>query len=352
VIAKRFIAENIADSNVVNVIFDGRQWASFEDMHYETVTLNVGSSVCETSFCISESSHLVEMFLFRQDVYQQGNPNITWSLSTVGSGQPVGDIGTDVISFGDRAFHYYRACIPKDNACVNFTISALPIPEDMTPLDVTKDLALEVQEYKENITIRLVFGGNIYFGDQTYFLSWDETSYYAGDTVVTTFGNCSSSQTCLDGLALLQVDLVTGQRDRTWPVASEFEFSVGLYYGGSDHLGILWEFGPVLPLETYHFPVCFQYDETYSPKGIPPCSEFYMVSKWAENVEFAGYVVSLDGVVFPEREKCFEGACKDLIVTPLRGQCDEMRTISGVSSSLITVVHGVILAVIFAGTMV
>ncbi len=339
VVAKRYTLRNVSDT-IVDVIFDGRLWASFDHLQYETTRLAIGSMPCETSLCDADS-HLLELFLFREDVYEQGYPNMTWWLSTFASEEPDGDFGTDVISYGDRAFHYHRACIPRSNPCVKFDISVPPTYEVVLPVSDVDATVIEEQDYNEGITIRLVFDGR---------MDWDRMYQFGGnDEYNRTFdfswfaGECSGLEVCGKELSLLQLDFVTGPGGPTWQVEN-FSISIATLFDDSSFISSQSHIYPFYPDKMYRYLICFQYEH---PGLDGVCSEFAMDYIFDQNGNDAGYVISVEGVVFSERYPCVRDYCIGQLVTPLQDQCGVPSIGSGSASVGIVAVCGVVLTVLF-----
>jgi hypothetical protein len=319
--------------DLLNVTFGGILVESFDNIQFEAIALKAPGEA-STGSCPSwtscengdgdsdEQFHLLEMFLFRDDVSREEASIMTWSLSSMDQQSQVvpieGDLGMGTIQSGDRALQYHRECVPKNNACIRFDLRVLP--SETTP---------NVHYYGESDTYRLVVDGVVYgegeyqFGGSTQDSSTFEHSQYVG--------HCTASQVCSSSEALLQVDLVTGPRSPTWD-------SYDVYWALYNHCSCQdrnndWrqddmldsQISYVLPDESYRYLYCL--DSSYLEDD-DSCTEAFVGETGLDNGNLAQYSISVDNEVFSERRRGCDTSsflCEGYVGTPIGGDCEEPR---------------------------
>jgi hypothetical protein len=324
--------------DVLNVTYDGTLMESFDNLQFEAIALNPPGEE-STRNCPSWSScgnddsdsdgqfHLLEMFLFRDDVSREETPVMTWSLSSMDQQSrevPMeGDVGTGMIQAGDRALQYHRECVPKNNACIRFDLRVLP-----------SETTSNVDYYGESDAYRLVVDGVVYGEGEYEFGAFRSPDDQGRDIFEQSqyVGHCTASQICSSSEVLLQVDLVSGPRSPTW---NSYDVSWVLQNHYQDRNNDDWrqydsldsQSSYVLPDESYRYLSCV--DSSYLEDN-DSCTEVFVDETGLDNGNLAQYSISVDSVVFSERRTgCDDSSsyylCVGYVGTPIGGDCKEPR---------------------------
>lgn len=332
------------DAKSLHVSYDGNHIESFEYLQFINVALSDGSTICDTTYCDSDST-LVELYFFRQDMEVNGNRNLTWSLSAIDGSLQVGDLGMGIITSSDRPLYYHKECIPKVDSCVELSTSMTEdyASADSLPLSFNATY-LDEGAYQENVTYRFVVDGIIY---SDYYIEFGYSDEFVNGTfkVVHNAGDCSSSQICgdtIDAYYVLQVDILT---EPTWQTAEVSFHLMSRSAAGESSLG--FTLAPFYPDQKYRFYSCVHESWFLSNNPDPVyCTEF-AVSDYQFFDGQGSYNISIDGIPLTGTQTTGSWMYYNNYgpLTHITGQCQVGSSSEGARVGLIV---GCVVAALFA----